>query len=104
MQRRRVRSVGMAQLNHIQRFSVEIQGISIENLRRCQLRRKLSGKARFPEGLYKVGLDLVLNGRNHGYRRDRSGIGESIEQGLQTEVMVTMGMGDVNGHEILAAL
>ena len=45
-----------------------------------------------------------MNGRNHGRRCDRSGIGESIEQDLQTEVMVTMSMGYVNGHEILASL
>jgi len=29
---------------------------------------------------------------------------ESIEQDLQTEVVITMGMGHVNGHEILASL
>src|SRR5260221_13970766 len=103
MQPRRVRGVGMAQLDDFQRFSLEMEVISVENLRRCQLRRKLSGKARFPEGLYKVGPDLVLNGRNHGCRRDRSGIGESIEQDLQTEVVVTMSMGDVYAHEIPAA-
>jgi len=64
----------------------------------------LSGKARFPEGFYKVGFDLVLNGRNHGCGGDRFGFGESIEQELRTEVVVTMGMGDVNGDEILATL
>src|SRR5215831_13846797 len=94
----------MAQLDHFQRFSLEIEGNSIENLRRYQLRRELSRKARFPERAYKVGVDLVLNGRNHGCGGDRFRVRESIEQGLQTEAVVTMGVGDVNGHEILSTL
>src|SRR2546426_11496344 len=101
MQRRRVRSVGMAQLDDFQRFSLEMEGISIENLRCDQLRRKLSGKARLPDGFYKVGCDLFLNGRNHGCGGDRPGIREPVEQRLQAEVVVTMGVGDVDGDEIL---
>src|SRR5215472_16005911 len=103
MQARRMRSVGMAQLDDLQRFSLETQTVAIENLRRCRLRWKLSRKARFPKRFHELRLDLVLNGRNHGCGRDRSGIGESVEQELQTEEVVAVGMGDVNGDEILAA-
>src|SRR6266850_7554291 len=104
MQSRRVRGVGMAEVNDSQRFPFEMEAISIENLRRHQLRRKLSGKARFPEGPDKLGFDLVLNGRNDRCGGDRFGMGESVEQELQTEVMVTMGVGDVNRDKTLAAL
>ena len=76
----------------------------MENLRRYQLRRKFSWKAQFPDGLDILRLDLVLNGRYHGCGGDRLGIRESIEQELQTEVVVTMGVGDVNGDKIFATL
>src|SRR6266850_920631 len=104
MQRRRVHGVGMAELDDFQRFSLEQEGISIENLRRRQLRRKLSGKARLPHGFYEVGCDLFLNGRNHGRGGERSGIGEPVEQYLQTEIVITMSVGQVDCDEILAVL
>lgn len=85
-------------------FSLEIEGVFIENLRRNQLRRKLARKARLPDGFHEIGFDLVLTSSNHRCGSDRFGIGESIEQHLQTEEVVTMAVGDVNGDEICATL
>src|SRR6267143_365452 len=103
MQPGRVRSVGVAQVDDVQRFSLEMEAISIENFRRYQLRRKLPGKARFPKRLHEVGCDLLLNSRYHGLRGERFRRGNSIEQELQPEDVIAMGVSDVNGDKILAA-
>src|ERR1700693_6016109 len=94
----------MAKVNYLQPFSLKIDGISFEDLRHCQLRWKLAREARLPEGFYKVRLYLVLHGRNNACRGKRSCVGESLQQELQTEEMVTVGMGDVDGCEIFASL
>jgi hypothetical protein len=99
-----VRCVGVAELYYVQFFSLKIQRISFEDLRYCQLRRNLASEARLPEGTYKVRLDLVLHGRNGGSGGKRSWVWEPVQQKLETEKMVTVGMGDVNGCEIFAAL
>ena len=104
MQRRRVRSVGMALARQLSALLPQHRRYLHREPRALSIATEVVREARFPEGFYKVGFDLVLNGRNHGCGGDRFGFGESIEQELRTEVVVTMGMGDVNGDEILATL
>jgi len=79
-------------------------GVAVENLWRYQLRWNLARKARLPEGLYEIRAYLVLHGGNRGSGGKRSCVGKPVEQEFQTEEMVTVSMGDVNGCEIPAAL
>ena len=92
----------MAELDDFQRFALNIAGIAFEDFRRYQLRRKLARKARFPEGLHKFRLDLVPNGRNVGCGGNCPCFGKLVQQVLQTEVVVAVGMGDVNRCKIFA--
>src|SRR5262249_52894608 len=80
MQPRRVRSIGRAELEDLQRFSLEMEGISIERLWRYQPRRKPAGKARLPDGFHDFGFDLVADGGCHACGSERPGVGESTEQ------------------------
>src|ERR1700730_10829405 len=104
MQRRRVQSVGMSEFDYFQCFALKIERISVENLWRDQLGRKLARKARFPDGFHKVGLDLVLTGSNHVCRGKSLRIWKFIKQHLQTEEVITMTMSYINGDKIHAAL
>ena len=79
-------------------------GVAVENLWRYQLRWNLARKAWLPEGLYEIRAYLVLHGGNRRSGGKRSCVGKPVEQEFQTEEMVTVSMGDVNGCEILAAL
>ena len=78
--------------------------ILFEDLRQYELLRNLARKARFPEGLYKFVAYLVLHGRTSGSGGKRSCIGEPIQQELETQEMIAVGMGDAYGCEILAAV
>ena len=99
-----MRSVGVAKLDHFQRFSLEIEGLSFEDFGRNQLRWKLARKARFPDGLDKLRFDLFSNGRNDGRAGDCSCVRERVKQLLQTEIVVAMGVSDVNGRKIFPAI
>jgi hypothetical protein len=74
-----------------------------EDLRRRQLRQDLARKARLPEGFYKVGLYLLLHSCNTRSGSKRPCVWKTVQEKFQTEEMVTMDMGDVNGDEVLAA-
>src|ERR1700730_3053732 len=104
MQRSCVRRVGVAQVHYIQLFTLKIEGISVEDLRHDQLGRNLTRKPRLPKGTYYVRLDLLLHGRNNGRGGKRFCVGKPVQQEVQAEEMVAMGMSDVNGCEILASL
>ena len=95
--------VGMAKFHYLQFFSLKVEGIAFEDLGRYQGRRNLSRKSRLPEGFDEVRTYLLLYGRDRGGCGKRSCVRKPIKQELQTKEMVAMGVGDVNGREILAA-
>ena len=95
--------VGMAKFYYPKLFSFKVEGTALEDLGRYQLRRNLAWEPRLPEGFYEVGIHLLSHGSNRGSGGKRSCIRKPVEQELQTEEMVAMGVGDVNGLEILAA-
>ena len=49
IQRSCVGRVGVAEVHDLELFALKIKGISFEDSGRCQLRRNLAWKARFPE-------------------------------------------------------
>jgi hypothetical protein len=58
MQRSGMHRVGVAKLYYLQFFSLKVESIAFEDLRRYQGRRNLSRKSRLPEGFDEV-RDLV---------------------------------------------
>src|SRR5215831_20540401 len=104
VQRSCVECVGMAKPHNFELFTLEVKGIAFEDFRKCQLRRNLAREVRLPIRFKKVRLNLLLHRRYGRSRGERSGIGESVEQELQTKEMIAVAMRDVNGCEMLAAL
>ena len=93
----------MAELHDLYVFALKIKGISFEDCGRRQLRRKLTGKARFPEGFDILGLDLVLNRRNDARSGDGPCIRKTVEQRFEAEKVVAVAMGDIDDREVPAA-
>src|SRR5882672_4203955 len=104
IQRSGVLRVGMAKFYYFQFFALQMYGVAVENLWRYQLRWNLARKARLPERLYEVRVDLVLHGGNRGSGGKRSCVGKPVEQEFQTEEMIAVSMGDVDGCKILTVL
>src|ERR1700730_2810615 len=93
----------MTDLLHHELLSFPFELATLKDLRRSETFWDLAREARLPEALHKLRRDLVMHRLDHLGGRDCFCVRKVISKQLKAEVMVAVGVSDIDCDQVLSA-